>query len=508
LSEQGVHIFFSPHADDVVLSCGGAIHSLLSQGKPVEVIGVFAGIPREQSYSALARHLHAKWHLPVNPVEERWREDSAAMGELGITKYERWDFFEAPYRIGSPGYPLYAVNEQLVGSSSREDRELRELVAQKICSHLDKLPEASTLYFPLSLGDHVDHRMLFGIGLELCASGKRVRFYEDYPYAEKYRVNGAGGKWRAEVVPIAIDAKTRAACAYASQVRGLGGSPSALKRRLHSFGASVGGGRIGERYWGIEAKVAEEFIRTEGQTAHPLARKKVAPALRDFGKFLKTFRWHDLDEVLPVGDGPCLDVGCGSARHQSLVAGRGYTWLGIDHKSSRAETICSDAAALPVMPRSIAAVIAWQVLEYVERPELVIAEAARVLEPGGVFCGSVSFLEPVHGRTCFNLSPLILERLLVRHGFADIEIKPGLNRFALMLWTWLRRTGIPFADSFAIPVMFAMLAPLAALIFSISWLRWRCGLGSNHEMRWLTQTAPLEFAGHVLFVARKGSAAL
>jgi SAM-dependent methyltransferase len=339
--------------------------------------------------------------------------------------------------------------------------------------------------------------------LELCASGKRVRFYEDYPYAEKYRVNGAGGKWRAEVVSVAIEAKTRAACAYASQVRGLGGSPSALEKRLHSFGASVGGRGISERYWGIEAKVAEEFIRTGGHTAHPLARKKVAPALRDFGKFLKTFKWHDLDEVLPVGDGLCLDVGCVSARLRSLVEGRGYTWLGIDRKGSPAETVRSDAAALPVLARSIAAVIAWQVIEHVEQPELVIAEAARVLEPGGVFCGSVSFLKPVHGRTYFNLSPLILERLLVRHGFADIEIKPGLNGFALMLWTWLGRTGIPFAERLAIPLALMVLAPLSAIIFSVSWLRWRLRAGSSHTMGWLTQAAPLDFAGHVLFVARK-----
>jgi hypothetical protein len=147
----------------------------------------------------------------------------------------------------------------------------------------------------------------------------------------------------------------------------------------------------------------------------------------------------------------------------------------------------------------------WQVMEYAEQPEALIAEAARVLETGGAFSGSVSFLEPVHGRTYFNLSPLILERLLRKHGFMDVDIKAGLNGFALMLWTWLRRCGIPSADRLALPATFVGLVPLALIIFLVSWLRMLVKAGDGHTMRWVTQTAPLEFAGHVMFSARKRS---
>ncbi len=136
---------------------------------------------------------------------------------------------------------------------------------------------------------------------------------------------------------------------------------------------------------------------------------------------------------------------------------RGYQWLGLDAAHQVQAEIKSDAASIPLRSESVSAVVAWQVFEYLERPENAIAEAARVLETGGTFCGSVSFLEPVHGRTYFNMSPLILEKLLAQHGFADIEIKPGLNGFALMLWTWLRRSAIPFADRLAIPIAFVLL---------------------------------------------------
>jgi SAM-dependent methyltransferase len=162
----------------------------------------------------------------------------------------------------------------------------------------------------------------------------------------------------------------------------------------------------------------------------------------------------------------------------------------------------ADAGSLPFTSKSAAAVVAWQVFEYVERPDVLVAEVARVVEPGGVFCGSVSFLEPVHGQTYFGLSPLILRRLLAQAGFDDIEIKPGLNGLALLLWTWLSRSGIPFAAKFAVPFAFVALVPFAAMMFFMSWLHWRLGGGSGHTMRWLSENAPLEFAGHVMFVAR------
>ena len=501
LIEIGTHIFFSPHADDVVLSCGGTIHALAAERRPVEVIGVFAGIPRTPRYSAYARQLHAKWHLPVNAIEERWGEDTEAMRQVGVTAFEHWDYLEAPYRTTAHGEPLYATNEDLTGEVSSEDQKLRTEISRRVQGLLERSDNTAVSYFPLSLGHHVDHQILFAIGLEMRASGKQVRFYEDYPYVEAYQVNGHK-EWQPEILPIVIGPKIRAASAYTSQLRGLGGSTAVMGKRLSDFGDSVGNGHAGERYWSIPTPAAKELVDGESQAVHPFVRKNPPPRFRDFRKFLETFRWHDLDELLTAGEGHCLDVGCGAGRHRNLIQTRGYKWLGID-RSSTAGVAQSDATALPVSEQSVAAVVMWQVMGYAEQPEAVIAEASRVLETGGAFCGSVSFLEPVHGRTYFNLSPLILERLLRKHGFMDVEIKPGLNGFALMWWTWLRRCGIPFADRLALPVTFAGLVPLALVIFLTSWFLVVVRRGDGHTMRWLTQTAPLEFAGHVMFAARK-----
>lgn len=500
--EAGPHVFLSPHADDVVLSCGGLIHSLISRKKAVEVISVFAGDDKTSSDSAFARHLHRKWGLKTEAVQARWEEDSVAMETLGVTNFERWNYSEAPYRKAANDKPLYSAYDEMMGPVSDEDRRLEESLVQKLRQHLKPLPETAVIYCPLALGDHVDHRVVFEVGLQLGAAGKRVRFYEDYPYAASYQTNGYRGSWLPTLVPVDPQAKENAATAYASQLHGLGGSSETLAKRLRKFGISKENGQSQERYWEL-MKIAESEPGERVTIKQPLVRKESRLRLRDFGAFLKTFKWHDIDEALPAGTGRCLDVGCGTGRHRALIETRGYTWFGLDRCSVTPEVFSGSAEALPLSASSMSALVASQVLEYVEQPELVFAEAARVLEPGGVICGSASFLEPVHGRTYYNLSPLILEQLLRRHGFADIQIKPGLNGFALMLWTWLGRSGIPFAKALAIPLAFATLVPFAAILFFVSWVNLRLGFGTAHAMDWLVRRAPLDFAGHLIFVARK-----
>ncbi len=496
------HVFFSPHLDDATLSCGGTIHSLLGQNKSVRVITVFAGDAGNE-LSAFARHLHAKWDAKECLFEERRQEDTDALRLLGVKNFEHWNFAEAPYRRAVDGHSLYPTYDELRGQLAQEDQSLKKSLQEKISQTLDDLPKDAILYFPLSLGGHVDHQILFGIGRELNAAGRRVRFYEDYPYAERYELNSKKVNWLPEIFSISLDPKVKAASAYTTQLHGLGGSVSSLEKRFRAF-ARAGKTPVGERYWQLIASESGALNGNHDEATCPVTIKTSSPRLRDFKDFLKTFRWHDLKEILPVGEGACLDLGCGSGRHQSLIENRGYQWLGLDHASS-APRIKSDAASVPLRSESVAAVVAWQVFEYLERPENAIAEAARVLEPGGVFCGSVSFLEPVHGRTYFNMSPLILEKLLAQHGLADIEIKPGLNGFALLLWTWLRRSAIPYADRLAIPIALVLLGLPAAALFAGSWLATRLGFGSGYTMEWLSKKSPLEFAGHVMFTARKSA---
>jgi glycosyltransferase involved in cell wall biosynthesis/LmbE family N-acetylglucosaminyl deacetylase/SAM-dependent methyltransferase len=498
------HVFFSPHADDVVLSCGGAISLLLARGAAVSVITVFGGDPKGSRISAFARHLSRKWRLADHVSKQRRKEDEEALRLLGVEDMEQWDLPEAPYREALDGGPLYSTYTELKGRPTPEDAVTEDELRRRVENWLHGRKPDAVLYFPLSLGGHVDHRILFHAGVWLRAKGYNVRFYEEWPYAESYLRTSLTPGWARRSTAVPLKRKIDAAQRYYSQIPGLGGSPKRLSQRLRK--STRGKRRSGpqEVCWELLPGTAARLPADPSTLELPLETAAKKPSMRDFGAFAAGFRLYDLGEILPVGQGYCLDLGCGGGRHRATIRSHGYDWIGMETspQASAPDLVGGDIRNLPFKRGSAAAVVAWQVLEYVEAPEQAVQEASRVLEPGGVFCGSVSFLEPLHGKTFCGMSHLFLEQLLARHGFADIEVRAGLSGFALMTWTWLRRWGGPAWGRLAIPMSAALLIPPATLRFLASYLWLRLGLGDGHGMRWIAERAPLEFAGHLMFVAR------
>lgn len=103
----------------------------------------------------------------------------------------------------------------------------------------------------------------------------------------------------------------------------------------------------------------------------------------------------------PPGAAPgrLLDVGCGGGLLAPHVAGRGYRHVGVDLSSSAltvaaehgVDPVQADAAALPFGDASFDVVVAGEVLEHVSDLEGTVAEALRVLRPGGTFvCDTIN----------------------------------------------------------------------------------------------------------------------
>lgn len=89
--------------------------------------------------------------------------------------------------------------------------------------------------------------------------------------------------------------------------------------------------------------------------------------------------------LLPAGR--VLDLGCGVGHSFELLAPRVSVGVDLDPAvlaGQERETVAADMRALPFADASFASVLAVQSLEHVPDPERVLAEAARVLEPGGV----------------------------------------------------------------------------------------------------------------------------
>ena len=262
-----MHLFLSPHCDDVALSCGGRASQLAAAGETVRVLTVMSGLAPDDDLSPFARAHHSRWGRPGDRVaarQLRLAEDACALDALGV-QGDYLDWLDAIYRKegGRRGAWLYTSNDTLFAPLHPSERPLAERLADDILAYLG--PErGGIVYAPLAVGSHVDHQLVRHASLLLWQRGLAVRFYEELPYAEEAgRVAAAlsepaGTLWVGEVYRLderALAARVAAVGCYVSQLVGLFGDATSYPQRVRAYAEKVGAGAgPAERLWRLEMK--------------------------------------------------------------------------------------------------------------------------------------------------------------------------------------------------------------------------------------------------------------
>ncbi|CAN5670910.1 hypothetical protein BH23CHL7_BH23CHL7_13330 [soil metagenome] len=168
----------------------------------------------------------------------------------------------------------YQGDEQLLGQVRDDDPPPYEIVRREIVRL-----EPQMVYFPLAVGNHVDHQLVREVGQALLAEGRRwvmpgpiflgrLSFYEDFPYAWWHDFEGlsatgeglgldlpAGVALEAQYCDISdlLERKAAGIRLYASQLAQLFESDQGLLDDLYGYHSRVAlsGGVSGyaERYW-------------------------------------------------------------------------------------------------------------------------------------------------------------------------------------------------------------------------------------------------------------------
>ena len=175
-----------------------------------------------------------------------------------------------------------------------------------------------------------------------------------------------------------------------------------------------------------------------------------------------------------------IDLGCGGGLLAPHVAGKGYRHVGVDLVVSGLEQaaahgvlpVLADARRLPFPDGTADVVSAGELLEHVPDWPAVIAEACRVLRPGGWLVldtladtavsrlvavrmaeAIIPAVRGIHDPALF-VSPKKLRAECARHGVPlDVRgVRPTLP--ALTRWLVTRRNAVPIVPTFTTAILY------------------------------------------------------
>lgn len=119
----------------------------------------------------------------------------------------------------------------------------------------------------------------------------------------------------------------------------------------------------------------------------------------DHDHFFWEFNGPRFLELLPEPGRLTLDVACGEGRLGRLLRDRGHRVVAIDgsrgmcqlaHQSEGQAVVVSEASSLPFQDGAVDLAVAFMSLQDVLDLDRTVAEVARVLQAGGVFCLAIA----------------------------------------------------------------------------------------------------------------------
>jgi len=225
------NIYFSPHLDDAIYSCGGLIADQVRSGQPTEIWTICAGDPPEGPLSPFAEILHASWGLGRDAPASRRAEDIAACKIVGAT-CRHFSFLDAIYRSGPDGEWLYNPDTLMDEVHPADAPQVETLRAV-----LDPLLRPDDVLFcPLTVGGHADHRLTRRAVERL---GRSLTYFADFPYVQNQVPDPLTNGMQLEVRPVSAEGLGQwqaGIAAYASQLSTFWPNEQAMREVILSYG--------------------------------------------------------------------------------------------------------------------------------------------------------------------------------------------------------------------------------------------------------------------------------
>lgn len=137
--------------------------------------------------------------------------------------------------------------------------------------------------------------------------------------------------------------------------------------------------------------------------------------------------------------GHVLDLGCGLRPFEEDILEYAIYYIGIDWSNTlhdlKADIVADLNESLPLPVASFDHVVSFEVLEHLREPQNMLAEAFRILKPGGTITISAPFMWWVHEAPWdyFRYTRFGYEYLFSKAGFTQITIQPTTGFWSMWL---------------------------------------------------------------------------
>lgn len=141
-----------------------------------------------------------------------------------------------------------------------------------------------------------------------------------------------------------------------------------------------------------------------------------------------------MERAAKSASGIVLDIGCGSKPYQKFFLGSTEAYIGTDISThdSKLVDVCADSLHLPFRTSSVDTVVSNQTIEHVKHPEIFVAEAGRVLKPGGIMILTAPQLWCLHEKPhdYYRFTRYALELLCAQNDLEVVWLEERYGAFA------------------------------------------------------------------------------
>jgi len=176
-------LFFSPHIDDAIFSCGGLILKLLKQKRRIAIINIFTKANDHKSKTdSIKQELKKNNFKSAKKLySSRKKSEREIARKINVDVFFL-DFEDGLFRKNIDGFLYPSYKNLFSGKINKNEKDIIEKIKNKISPFTNNCKKETAIYAPIGIGKHIDHIITKKV-IKQINKNLNIFLWEDIPYS-------------------------------------------------------------------------------------------------------------------------------------------------------------------------------------------------------------------------------------------------------------------------------------------------------------------------------------